>query len=387
MATSKNEGTETPRPRKPRATKTPAQAPAQAPAPAPAQAPAPAPAQAPAPAPAPAQAPAPAPAPAQAPAPAPAPAPVQATLTGTDVHYTDIKGKFNITFSDIKPFQELVNVMNSVVDEGRFSFAEDGLTVCAIDRSHVLMILAKFKPAFFMEYNVQEEVSTYFSIADLKKILAKARSDTISFATKDVHLGITMKSEKNMTRRFSLKARDCITDERVEDGMIEKLLTVVSERCGAKIVFEPGVYEEILSDCSIISDIVQMHVDASSKIAQFNAASDAGDIMVELDLAGNGHILDCEVKSDAEGMYALSLATKFKMPGSKSTSIKLGTNMPCINEAGVGTGDDATITFMLAPRVENENENDEYTGPDEEINEFDGDGPQEQEMLVDEDDQ
>lgn len=329
-------------------------------------------------------------------APEPAPAPKQAKKKGQSLEEaaglavpasltTTIEGLFSLTFDDIKPFVQLVQAVSNVIDEPLFVIDSEGLQLYAIDPSHVMMVHARFPPEFFTEFSGGDKrTEMYLSIHDLKKVLSKARQDTIKMTIVGGNLEIKMIGTKKTTRRFSLKARMPNLNNQIEIDGIVKLKTVLDERWTTTIDLESGVFEQIVSDCDIIADIIKISVDKASKFASFEAAGVAGDLLVEMDLASE-NVLDADIKGDAEGMYSLTYAGYFKIASATSCKICLGVFLPMGLVATVANETNpngtATLTFLLAPRVEDEAEDEDDDGPDEQIDTIDGPEDQDQQDL------
>ncbi len=289
---------------------------------------------------------------------------------------------FNATLDSARILRAAFEAISFLIDETYLHVSPKGIKIKAMDPSHVAMLLANFSSDIFTEYTCDEDFKIGVNIQDLIKILRRAKStDQIRLSTDDSDkntVSIQMKTDKS-TRTFKLKSKDIQNYDKDADATIEKLDQTLIERFNATIQLEGSIIDEVIKDALIISDIIKVQVLSAEQLLTFQATDETGEVQVELDMSnkGSGGILDAEVKNDCEGMYSLNyLENIIKIqPVVSSFEIGLGLNIP-VRISGTltntsGNPTEGKIVYILAPRVEDEEDDYADDVDVEEIESFD----------------
>nr|MDO8109404.1 hypothetical protein [Candidatus Sigynarchaeota archaeon] len=258
----------------------------------------------------------------------------------------------------------IIEAISFLIDETYLFVYPTGLKMNAIDSSHVAMLLAVLPKEIFTEYICNEDFKIGINVQDLIKILRRAKSNDVIqllLDKKDKNtLLIKMKSERS-TRTFKLKSKDIQGYDAKEEGLLGSFEETLKDKFTATIQLEGSVLDEIVKDALIISDLLKVQVMPAEKVVNFTAYDESGEVNIELELGGKG-ILDSDVKNDAEGIYSLNfLENIIKIQSITSNfEIALGQNIPMkikgviTNSSGNAT--EGKIVYLLAPRVEDQGE-------------------------------
>jgi proliferating cell nuclear antigen len=274
---------------------------------------------------------------------------------------------FVATLDNSKVLRSIIEAISFLIEETYVHIDPAGIKMNAIDGNHVAMLLATLPKDMFVEYKCTEEFKIGINVNDFIKILRRAKGDDqvqLIHNTDDKRtIIIKMKSDRS-TRTFKLKSKEIQGYDAKEEGLLESFEESLKDKFTASIKLEGGVIEEIVKDALIISDLLKIEVQAAEKVVSFKASDESGEVEVELDLGGAG-VIDSEVKGDAVGLYSLNfLDNIIKIQSIIDVfQLTIGNNIPMkisgTYSAGGGEGGtEGRIVYLLAPRVEDENESD-----------------------------
>ncbi|MFX0098302.1 MAG: proliferating cell nuclear antigen (pcna) [Candidatus Hodarchaeota archaeon] len=254
----------------------------------------------------------------------------------------------------------IIEAISFLIDETYLYAYPSGVKMNAIDSSHVAMLLAQLPKEIFTEYECKEQFKIGLNVADISKILRRAKSeDTVELIRKSEEpntLLIRMKSERS-TRTFKLKSKEIQEYDEKEENIMETFEETLQDKFTSSISMEGPLLDEIIKDALIISDLIKVQIMSAESLINFLAYDESGEVEVELDLkGGGGGILDSEVKGDSEGLYSLNfLENIIKIQAVVDNfKISLGSNIPMKMEGLFG--ENGRIVYLLAPRVEDEEE-------------------------------
>ena len=102
---------------------------------------------------------------------------------------------------------------------------------------------------------------------------------------------------------------------------------------------------------------MKVQISSAEKTVNFLAFDESGEVEVELELEGEG-IIDSDCKEDSEGLYSLNfLESIIKIQSVIGNfNVHLGNNIPMKLEGKLDEEKGGRIVYLLAPRVENGND-------------------------------
>ncbi len=272
---------------------------------------------------------------------------------------------FSATLENSRILKGIIEAISFLIDETYVYLYPTGLKLNAIDSSHVAMLLAFLPKELFTEYKCSQDSKIGINVQDIKKILGRAggKEETIQLQLdkKDKNtLLITIKSDKSK-RTFKLKSKEIPGYDAKEEGLLESFEDTLKDKFTATVQLEGQVLDDIVKDANIISDLIKVQVLSAEKVINFTASDESGEVAIEIDLEGKG-VLDKKVLNDAEGIYSLNfLENIIKIQAiTNNFEIALGNNIPMKIKGAItssaGNPTEGKIVYLLAPRVEDQNE-------------------------------
>ena len=231
--------------------------------------------------------------------------------------------------------KDTFEAIGHIIDECKLNFTEDGLTINALDKSHITFIMVDYDKTLFDSYQCEEPESIIIDTDKLMKIFKRVKGDDILFLeTDNSNLIIKFQSESSRQFRISLidEEYDTPIPPNIEYPLSIKLPNYIikdslddSKLFGGNIVFTTD--EDYLHICS-----------------QTASGVFGGSHLKYL----HGENINASVRSgySIEKLIDIFRASKL----SKTCTISLGDDLPLSVMFEV-PGERASISFLLAPRI------------------------------------
>ena len=248
---------------------------------------------------------------------------------------------FEIVFDGAKDFATLIATASNLIDEAAFKVTEDGISMRAMDPSRVVLIDLNLPAGIFSKYEVEGEETIGVNMDHFKKILKRGKSKDILILKKGEENFLEVTLQGTATRTFRLPL---IEVEELELELPELPFT-------AKAVVLGEVLKEAVKDASLVSDSLKFIAKENEFIMK--AEGETNEVEIKLTLEDEG-LLDLEVQEETKSAYGVSyLADMVKGIGkADEVIIQFGNDMPLQMDYPVR--DEGRLTFLLAPRVEEE---------------------------------
>ncbi len=248
---------------------------------------------------------------------------------------------FEIVFDGAKDFATLIATASNLIDEAAFKVTEDGISMRAMDPSRVVLIDLNLPAAIFSKYEVDGKETIGVNMDHFKKILKRGKSKDILVLKKGEENFLEVILQGTATRTFRLPL---IEVEELELELPELPFT-------AKAVVLGEVLKEAVKDASLVSDSLKFIARENEFIMK--AEGETNEVEIKLTLEDEG-LLDLDVQEDTKSAYGISyLADMVKGIGkADEVIIQFGNDMPLQMDYPVR--DEGKLTFLLAPRVEEE---------------------------------
>ncbi|ADT83319.1 DNA polymerase sliding clamp [Thermococcus barophilus] len=248
---------------------------------------------------------------------------------------------FEIVFDGAKDFATLIATASNLIDEAAFKVTEDGISMRAMDPSRVVLIDLNLPAGIFSKYEVDGEETIGVNMDHFKKILKRGKSKDILILKKGEENFLEVTLQGTATRTFRLPL---IEVEELELELPELPFT-------AKAVVLGEVLKEAVKDASLVSDSLKFIARENEFIMK--AEGETNEVEIKLTLEDEG-LLDLEVQEETKSAYGISyLADMVKGIGkADEVIIQFGNDMPLQMDYPVR--DEGKLTFLLAPRVEEE---------------------------------
>ena len=243
-----------------------------------------------------------------------------------------------LVLSDIKLFKDTITIVSELVNEVTFNLNQDRLELVAIDAGNVAMVQLRILASNFTECEVEGEEKISINLANLKQILRRAKNDdTLSLSTTESQLEVVLQG----------KSRKAFTLPLLDDGEAQ---TVPPLEFPVNVTLPSSLLSESIDDMSVVSESMTFLLGADTLSVM--AKGDLSDAHVDIPQDE-----DVRITSDGtprKSKYGLEFLKKM-VGGSKLSDVvimSLDTNYPLRLDYGVP--DKLSLSFILAPRVDND---------------------------------
>ena len=243
-----------------------------------------------------------------------------------------------LTLAEPKYFKDSITAISELVNEARFKVTSDAIELVAMDPANVAMVVFKLLSSSFVEYDVKEKVEIAINFPQLKQVMKRTKpTDMLTLTLEENRFKITLKGTS--TRTFFIPILELEDKEqKVPDLKFPIAVKTTTE-----------MLSDAIEDADIIADSVSLIVDNGKFIIE--AESDLNKTRTEMK---DGVDIVSDTKDKVSAKYSIEYLKKM-MAGAKlaeEVSIKFNKDYPLMLE--YKTVDKVMLTFILAPRVEND---------------------------------
>jgi len=243
-----------------------------------------------------------------------------------------------LTLAEPTYLKESVSIISDLVNEARFKVNKEALELVAMDPANVAMVVFKLLSSCFAEYDVKEETQIAINLGNLKQILRRAGSnDMLSLEIEDNKLKIQLKG--NTTRTFSLPIIE----------LEEKEQKIPDLKFPIKITLPSSMLTNIIEDADIVAESVTFEVEKGKFTV--NASGDLSQAKIEVKEADDVKI---EASDKVKSKYSIEYLKKMIGASKLSPDVEIKFNKDYPLKLDFKVVDKLLLSFILAPRVENE---------------------------------
>lgn len=239
-----------------------------------------------------------------------------------------------------KYLKESIAVISELVNEGRFKITPSSVELVAMDPANVAMVIFKLLSSCFSEYTVEKEIELGINLNNLKQILRRAKSnDILSLELVENRLKIQLKS--NTIRTFSLP----IIDLEEKEQKIPDLNFPVEIKTSSLIL------SDAIDDADIVGESVSFVAEPKKFIIQAQGELSKANIEIKQDTDTQINMKDSgKIKSK----YSIEYLKKMVIGGKLADKVSISFNNDYPLRLDFKAVDKMMLSFILAPRVENE---------------------------------
>lgn len=246
--------------------------------------------------------------------------------------------------------------ISELVDEGKLRLEKQGMSMAAMDASHIGLVYMSLKANLFEIFNIEEPLELSLNLTDFVKILKRSTSDEqliLNYNQQKNMLEITFKRknvENAKGRNFKLPLKKP-EDIEAEEINMESLMEMNFPN---EMVVKVNLLTEAIKDAKIFSEIVNLTAKQSGDKfdVSFNCNDSAGEMEYNIE---KGDILSGTINSESSDSYAVQYLEKMiKSTIGDQIQIRFGlTDNPIQLIYKLTENDEPSETiFFLAPRVE-----------------------------------
>lgn len=245
---------------------------------------------------------------------------------------------FKAVLDDLITFRDSIATISELIEETQIKIKKSGIELIASDRAVVAVVDFKFSAKNFREYNFESDLSIGINLTNLLQILKRAKSsDIVEFSVVDNKLIIILKGDS--TRKFSIPLLDI--REEIPQG-IEKLVFPI------RVEIPSSSLEDGIEDADLVSDALTFEVTKDGLLLKAEGDSSSSELIIDSTKA------KLSKEKSAKATYSLDYLKKM-IKGrkiSENVIIEFDTNYPM--KMTFARGNDIVLSFILAPRIEEE---------------------------------
>ena len=233
-----------------------------------------------------------------------------------------------------------IAVISELVNEARFKITPDGLELVAMDPANVAMVIFKLLSSCFSEYDVKNNIEIGINLNNLKQILRRAKpNDKLTLELMpDQKLQITLKS--NTTRTFNL----AILELEDKDQKIPELEFPVS------IKMSSSSLSESIEDVGIVAESVSFEAEPNKFTVKAEGDLSRAQVEIPSDEGTNISVQGDKFRSK----YSIEYLKKIMNGGKLADTVEILFNQDYPLRVDYKVVDKVLLSFILAPRVEND---------------------------------
>lgn len=246
-----------------------------------------------------------------------------------------------LTLAENKYLKDSITIISDLVNEGRFKIGKDAIELIAMDPANVAMVVFKLLSSCFSEYSVDKEVEISLNLASLKQVLRRAKSDDIITIELESSSKLKLQFKSKTTRTFYLPLID----------IDEKEQKVPDLKFPITVNIPSNLLDESIEDADIVAESVSFVAEKN----KFSILAEGDLSRVNIEIPKSGDIkIAVDTDDIVKSKYSIEYLKKM-MQGSKlSDEVIIQFNKDYPLKLQYKTVDKVMLSFILAPRVEND---------------------------------
>ncbi|RKP11157.1 proliferating cell nuclear antigen [Thamnocephalis sphaerospora] len=257
---------------------------------------------------------------------------------------------FEARLSQGAVLKKLIESIRDLVSEGNFDCSENGLSLQAMDSSHVALVAMLLRPDAFDPYRCDRSMPLGISLKSLSSILRCASNDDV----------ITLRAE-DPADQLSLVFENPQNDKVSE--YVLNLMDIDSEHLGipetvydAVVHMSSSEFQRICRDLQQLSDSVS--IDVSKEGVRFSAAGEVGSGSIALRQNTNVDSGDEATVIELQQQVNLTFSIKYLSMFAKTTplcgrvTLCMSSDVPLLVEYKID--EVGYVRYYLAPKIEEE---------------------------------
>lgn len=246
-----------------------------------------------------------------------------------------------LVLADPTYLKDSISVISDLVNEARFKVTKDGIEMIAMDPANVAMVVYKLLSSAFTEYDVQKDTELGLNLTNLKQILRRAKANDILTLELGEDGKLQVKLKGNTTRTFSLP----IIDLEEKEQKVPNLTFPVSIQTSSRVL------NDAIEDADIVAESVSFAAEPGKFLV--SAEGDLSKAHIEIQ-QGTETKITAEGQAKVKAKYSIEYLKKMIQAGKLADSVSIGFNQDYPLKLEYKVVDKLLLSFILAPRVEND---------------------------------
>lgn len=252
---------------------------------------------------------------------------------------------FKIKTSNAKLWRDLVTAISTVIDEGAFSITPEGISLRAMDPSHVAMVDFSLSKQAFDEYQCDKPLKMGISLTGMLKFLRGIGTNEVLELSFDEGIGkLNVQAKGKYTRTFSMSTLELVSEE----APSPKKFTF-----NARVKILSSNLRQALSDAVMVSDYVRLEAATDKFVVK--TSGDIASVTAEFVRGSSDVLLDLAIQQDSSATFSLGYLNdivKTASVTSEVVTLEFSSDMPL--KLDFEMPQDSYLRFYLAPRIEAE---------------------------------
>ena len=248
---------------------------------------------------------------------------------------------FKIVIADSRMWKNRMAAISALVEEATFDITPEGISLRAMDPSHVAMVDFEYPKEAFQEYSCSEPSKLCVDIADMVKLMRRVESgETLELSLDPEANKLSMKLSGKYTRRFSIPQLQSSATE----------MPTPKLEFDANIKMDAGCLNDAATDMATVSEQVKFEANPDKLV--MTGLSETGNVVVEFE-KDNTSIVNFNVKGEVKALYGVSFLQDIVKAGTASSNlatVEFSTDKPVRIDFELPL--QGKLTYYLAPRIE-----------------------------------
>lgn len=230
-------------------------------------------------------------------------------------------------------FKDVFDTISHIVDECKLEFTNLGLTINALDKSHITFISLDFKYDLFDSYQVPDNETLFIDTVQFIKVLNRCgNQDILKMSTEADNLILTF--EGDSTKTFKLRLIDNEYDTPKPPSITQPV----------QIEAPSHLIKDTLTDLKLFSENFRISVDED--YLRLYTDGQFGDTETK-------YLHGSNIREYVQSAYSIEKFTDIFRASKLSETVELGigNDQPITITFKLVTGD-GSLSFLLAPRLE-----------------------------------
>jgi proliferating cell nuclear antigen len=255
-----------------------------------------------------------------------------------------LPAKLRLRFRDARVWRYAVSSIEKIIDEGIFTATSDGLSLRALDTSHVAMVDFNFPREAFEEYEIEgDEVNFGVSFKEFLKVLRRAlKDDQLIIEVEETFINVIFESPARGARRFKIP-QIFLSMEKLGEPRIE--FTVKAKMLGT-------TFRDAIKDLEVVGESIRFQASEEEQRIIITSIGDVENAEVELSTE-NQSLLELEVLEPlVKSSYSLEYFSEMLSAAQVADSVTLMYAELAPARVDVEYGLGGRLTFYVSPREE-----------------------------------
>lgn len=250
--------------------------------------------------------------------------------------------------------KKILDAIKELVSDANFECSSTGITLQAMDTSHVSLVHLVLRDEVFSEYRCDRSMTLGINMNSMSKILRCASNeDSLTIKANDNADTVTFvfeSTDKDRYSEFELKLINIEADQ----------LGIPETEYQAQVKMPSTEFQRICKDLSLIGDTVT--ISATKEGVKFSVSGDVGTggITVRQNSSAdddNATVID--LKEPVTLTFALKYLTQFTKTSGLSTQVILSLNKDHPLLVSYKIHDQGHVRYYLAPKISDDEDEDE----------------------------